>query len=572
MLHFLIHHKDEIGAVAVFSGLAASLYSRFVSPDTQQRNHEALTRVIEWATNSDWRSAMQGVVRQFLRLLTFVYGPLGEGSSNEIGRYLTTRAWKMSAWIASIYVFVLAPVIILLLEVLEQFSKKRIDVSEAQVIFFLTILIGISTWLHWNTLGSVRRNSGTLSAPRSIEHAVNSVSKAALFSVLFLIAIFLTIKCTHSGEFRNLPWPLRASFLLIAVGALVFALLYDISTFGFYAIPVFLVQMTLCVLLAQPVLIFPVELFALHEQSMHSGIIFTRVSWAILFCWLVISFSTMCVLLNTFRSLRPIYVYVSISLVIFSTCVGMYLSSTGVHILGFGASSRVVKLMLAQPGVWIITIYGAIFANSIPDWLSVGLTRTILDNALIAKSLRIFGLWVLIDILAASIFLFMSTAIIFIAIGVAFLITNWVITSDHTIELTQSQIRFVSAGYGIWHFPVSVLHEGITKAAADFRTSYIAAPSGYYFAFFVPVVSCTALIPTALNALMLGGLAFAKTSGEILVPVLRALHGVLVVAPSAGAEERARVYTRSAAIFGFLGVCAAIAVLWVIDGFPTDLG
>src|ERR1700729_3301789 len=109
MLIFFLRHVDVIKLVAALTSIFSALYTFGVSTRIQKRNHEWLTQVVAWAADGRWLDGMQAGVSWVLWIMTLVYGPINEGASNWPKRFMTVRAWRMSAWIASLYLFVLFP-------------------------------------------------------------------------------------------------------------------------------------------------------------------------------------------------------------------------------------------------------------------------------------------------------------------------------------------------------------------------------------------------------------------------------------------------------------------------------
>src|ERR1700733_12285914 len=106
----IVSHWHEITFVVSLSSLFLWLYRTFANNETQQKNHDALSSWIGWGARAGWLDLLQSAVRWALRAVAAIYGPINESATSWSRQFLTPRAWRMSAWISSLYLFVLLPI------------------------------------------------------------------------------------------------------------------------------------------------------------------------------------------------------------------------------------------------------------------------------------------------------------------------------------------------------------------------------------------------------------------------------------------------------------------------------
>ncbi len=579
MLVFLIRHSSEIRYVWVASALAAALYTLWVSTASQQRNHLALTRIVAWAARAGWLESMQAAIRWVLDIMSVIYGSPNFVSKNGPRRFMTLRAWRISAWIASMYVFVLAPVALATLIVAKDSTGGRFNWSAFLGALFLYIAAAVTLFAHLYVLRNYVRTPARMSATLLFRRFVLGVYVGIAASIVVIIAGILLYWISGPTRFADVGTAMWAAliFALIAYG-----LLRGITNFGFYAPLALLAQLMLSAVF---ILVVTTAVWEIRGSlkdfppASTDARAFAGLTW-LFHLSLVIAVMGFLVypILNFSRVSARGYGYLTL-------CAGL-LGTIGVFAFANVGSVtdtpmeidfllQTLRVFMKNGGVYILLLYGAIFANSVPDWLSVGLTRFVLEKAAGTRSILSFLKWLGAEIGSAIVCLVLSNLII----SFAMILSLYALSGVHLGHLNKlshtdlHQMQFFAGGYYEWAVPIGIFEDGPAKTWANLTSKNIpeSIANGMIFAFVASALVCTALIPTILSVLTLIALSVARAFALVVVPAFRILHKQLLIEQDSTKIEVALSYARSAAIFGFFGATMFSAALWAIDGFPWPL-
>ena len=104
----LREYLETIGILLGFISAITAGYVRFTPTRMIEENHRRLVDAAHWAREGSWLRLMQSGIRWVLGLLRWLYGP-PRGAGDGLSEYLTIRAWKMSAWFATLFLFAIFP-------------------------------------------------------------------------------------------------------------------------------------------------------------------------------------------------------------------------------------------------------------------------------------------------------------------------------------------------------------------------------------------------------------------------------------------------------------------------------
>ncbi len=114
-------HFETIGILAGFIAFVAGAYQFCTPTRILMANHRRIVSVAHWASHGSWLGLLQEGIRWVLGLMGWLYGPPRDGIGSGFRQNLTVRAWKMSAWIATLILFVTTPVIIAIVGAINEY-------------------------------------------------------------------------------------------------------------------------------------------------------------------------------------------------------------------------------------------------------------------------------------------------------------------------------------------------------------------------------------------------------------------------------------------------------------------
>lgn len=133
-------HFETILIVAGVITLVVNIYQFCLPTRILMAIHHRIVAVAHWASHGSWLGLLQEGIRWVLGLMGWLYGPPRDGIGSDFRQNLTVRAWKMSAWIATLILFVTPPVIGAIASAINVYiSQQRVtwEVGSEPLIFFL---------------------------------------------------------------------------------------------------------------------------------------------------------------------------------------------------------------------------------------------------------------------------------------------------------------------------------------------------------------------------------------------------------------------------------------------------
>lgn len=589
---------EEVAAFfALISGTTAG-YCAIFPPATQRQHHAALTSVVAWAASSPWLKAMQSAVQQALNVISVIYGPPNQSARSRLSHYLTRRAWRTSAWIASFYVLALGPIAVAgilfkqalfgdsrlgKLEDMLRTNPHHVTPIPPELLYtaaaFILVFGVISLAIHLHFLRRIRVQNILSSPAQTISNLFRDAvillgMVVTFFAVLGLMNVFL-------DQRSFLPEAARSILLVIlfaaAFSAIVGMLLRAIARYGFFAPLALVAQLALATVatwqIGVGIAIVPVVLFGSKSQGVPALTSSEPQVWLGLAAFEVASAATVifCILAFARKQLRR-KDYAFLGTAILSYFLFSILTGVPIVTLNDPSNSPIttVCLTLLYVAPPLIIFYGVIFAGSFPDWIAVGLTRYIFGSAVgVSSNLRFLG-WLLASIACAGLCLILSSLIVSAAIlssaatGSAL---NDAISPASAASATHG-LRFslddflllrligslVATGpVGAWRTAV-----GYWRDTSDFATVF------FKITLVLSTIGVTALLPTILNAFALIVLIAGRTAALVVVRPLRWIHQILLIPDTASGEEAAFRYSRGTQIIGAFGATVIAIAIWFL--------
>jgi hypothetical protein len=363
------------------------------------------------------------------------------------------------------------------------------------------------------------------------------------------------------------------------VGALViFLFVRAIAAFGFYAPLIVSAQWFLILLLVlNPVLAFVELLGLLGLAPSDRSSFWTLPHLIILFASTsLLFFSCMQFFIRGRKalSLATSTLLLAVGLTALLAILGMNStnSNSQLNIIAVGAFAGFAISALIMP--YVIFFYGAVFANSIPDWLSVGLTRTIFTRAAESRRLSSFLMWLLADIAAVIGCMVLSLIVASVAMLLAYVLIHEGkefagSLANLNIKYSDSELNepFFRGGAFVVIVPYEIAIHGFQNAQHVMKDwGHGGGRDGAFTVLGMALLGSPAVIPPILNALVLVGLIVGRISAYALAAPFKYLHTFLLLPEDASPERMAVSLFRSAGIFGFLGAVACVGVLMIIRG------
>jgi hypothetical protein len=559
-------HWHQITFVVSLSSILLWLYRTFASNETQQKNHNALSNWIAWAARAGWLDLLQAAVRWALHAIAWIYGPINKSATSWTSRYLTRRAWRMSAWISSLYVAALLPLglaVAAAMELIEGLVPAN-ENSLGGLSLAILAACGLLA-VHIRLLGAVRSEQPVASVPHAIHQFF--VETAIGFAILSFILGYLAL-IFPGGEH---PEP-NMVFAVVGIAALpIFLgliLVRAIVRFGYFAPIALTLQLVLGLAMAFQLFI-GVSIICDAAGIANFGF---RSNWQSILAVTVACVSIICFAVLAILRRAPEWLsYVALSIAFASGMAETFVFGMVPHThvpetLVWAMLAFIFALKLCP---YLLILYGVIFANAFPDWISVALTRFILSRASRARTFRQFLIWLATDVLSAAFCLFLSNFILASAMGLSYFIDYLTGTAFLTKSFSgdlHGRIQVFADGAGLFQIVYAFLVHGPRVAIAKTATLWT-QNWDFKIVLAVSLVGCAALIPTLLNAIGLGAFAISRVTATLLGRPLRWLHDRFLLREGATIKEIGMTYDRSGRLLSMLAAILIVLAFWMVKRF-----
>jgi hypothetical protein len=559
----LLSHWHEITFVVSLSSLFLWLYRTFATNKTQQKNHDVLSNWIAWAARAGWLDLLQSAVRWALDAIAVIYGPINKSAAGWTSRYLTRRAWRMSAWISSLYLLVLIP-FGLVAAVAAELIRGFVPI-DANTLGGLTLLALVACGLlavHVRLLKAVRREQPTVSFPNSIHQFF--VETAIGFAILALILGYLAF--VFSGGKNSEPNTALAVVGFAAIPVFLgLSVVRAIVRFGFFAPIALTLQLTLGIAMAFQLLVGALILTdVLGLTRFKYEINWQGLLTVTIACVSLICFATMAIMRREAK--WPSFLLLIIALAASAAEVFVFGTLPQTHFPDALLGPLLSFAFALKLCPYLLVIYGVVFANAFPDWISVALTRFILSRASQAKSILEFLIWLVVDLMSAAFCLVLSNIILASAMGLSYLLDYLTGTAFLTKAFSgdlHGRIQFFANGTGLFQIAYVFFLQG-SNAAWVKAASLWTQSSDFKIVLLTSLIGCAALIPTFLNAIALGAFVFARVMATLFGRPLRWLHGRFLLREDATIKEIGMTYDRSGRLLSMLAAIFVALIIWII--------
>jgi hypothetical protein len=502
----LREHLETIGIIVGFAAFVVATYEKCFPRRTLEANHQRIVATLNWCTRGSWLSLMQAGIRWVIGLMCWLYGPPGDGDGSTVRQNLTVRAWKMSAWIAALILFLMPPMIIFSISTYYAYhATSKFDLEPLLYAFFVTLTLAIPFALTWRT---VRRDDAFIdhTGIEDIEEAASAViiegtRLAIVIGAAAIMAWIATAGLEAAGLQNGIAYGLSIGLALaIALIALIVGLIRTIRRHGFLAPFAFVcILLVLLVYAAQWMLCFVLYEFVVVKTKL-SGL------WALPALYLTI----LCIrsAVSDHHSAR-VYDLLDNFFLLAVFTVGLLLLSDDIRgsVSAWDLLRLIGQFILGLLTPIVISLYAAIYANALPDWLSVALARSLFVRASDTARLSDFLTFLLYDVLCATGLCILTALVLIITFGVSGVIQH---VSAHYLSVDggrdMASILISSADF----FLGGVHIIGYLPHLLDSWNAYYAAFSapqraGVVIQLLLVALSLTSLMPTLVNALTMLG-------------------------------------------------------------------
>lgn len=537
--------KDHIEALLLFaglSGLLSALYRFGLPASLICRHHEALTSFFAWASRGGWLDSMQSAVRLVLRAMTFVYGPPSGRSSIGVRRFLTMQAWRMSAWIASLILF-FVPMAVLSVSFpfLAQFDGSSAKWLQSATLVGLTALLAGVFYLNLRQVRTLRaRESGR----RGFGLLETGLRASAIIGVPFCLMLVGIIQGRSSPAFDAGDY--FASFMLsLTMAGIIFCFVQALKEYAFAAPAAFIMQVMIGALIFGPVMFV---IGGTHDYLV--GVKAAPSLAALIFQFPTAVLASLIVVAYWLGKLKGRRLTASFGVLVLAEMMALILAG---WLLPGQSVPTVARIVISVPLLffvpYVLALYAAVYSNSLPDWISIALTRHILGNAGSSTSLRRFAMWLAVDALAVALFVLATFLILVSVFTLCSAMVEFAIRIAEFPDFDGVR-RYFS---GSWQaLPVGfelARHGNFSESMRGGGPEHAGAMS----VLVLVLLSATSLIPTLLNALVLVALIAGRAAATLLGRPLKALHGLLLIDEGAAPDKQALSLWRSSGIFGTVG-------------------
>jgi hypothetical protein len=550
MLDQFFDHIGKFGAITAFMGSITAFYMLWVPTERIESFHHSITKMVYRAGHGSWLRTMQNGVQIALGWMTKLYGP-ADPDTRSVRGFLTIRAWKVSAWIASFIIFLLP--MLILAGFLVTMSVGYADIRAiwaALAALGAALVLSIPFLLTWRGVRAedeMAYHSGVediATAARAIFAEGSLLACLLVPAAAFATAGGIVLSYT---EYTVIGW----SSVGIAIAGLVLMLLYGfiraIRRHGFLAPAAYIAILMVVVGYVLPIFIVTMSIADTHTNY-----------------WLALS--TMPAAILAIRCLHFRYhterhaeepganyaqylfmlALLAVPTLIFGEVDRMEFADTVVK-----ATLGIIAIGFAP---YVLAIYAAVYANAFPDWLSIAVTREILGRALRASSSAEFVLFLLIDLLCVLFFCMLTLIILVGAFAASALIIE---TAVWALALSPDFLEPAAIFWGgVNAVPMLLMRwfAGVTATPAPAPILGMIAV-GVMFA-----LGMTSLLPTLANAAVVLALLIGRVIAILLGIPLQWVHGLLLIEPTLNAEERSKRLLRSASLVGVASGLAAAAI------------
>lgn len=463
--------------------------------------------------------------------------------------FLTARSWQASAWIASLILFALPfgllavalPIVCVRNGTPIPWSGEALCIALFVALCALFIRLVRTTW--HRAVRAAKAGSG-----RDVADDAGDLTTG--FAVLMVVAWLGNVATPAATAGRSASPPLLsvaglsiAAFFVGLFSLVVFYLVRLLRRYGFaaplYFSAILLLATVGCALIvAGTVLAFR----AVPDWRVQvPGILCCR-------CGLVFAAQRHLVIRSTILRFVPIVLGASFLLLMIYMADDLR-SGTWREGVSLGPMMRGLGGFLIWVTLpYVFACYAAVYSNSLPDWISVAMTRHLLGRAARVHSIRLFASWLLLDVVVATLCI-VSTFVILVAV---FNVCGWV------VQVSAMLGDFDSS----WEVPARMFH-GSTQSLAVLQGAVLtgtapvmdgtdtAAGVGAVLVAMLVALGATSILPTLLNAMILIGLIVARGTALVIRRPISHMHSLLVL-PVGGGQGAGEPFFRSSLIIGLM--------------------
>ncbi len=141
----LREHFETILIVAGIITLVVNIYQFCLPTRILMAIHHRIVAVADWASHGSWLRLLQEGIHWVLGVMRWLYGPPRDGIGSDFRQNLTVRAWKMSAWIATLIIFITPPLIVAIgMALTDYITQQRVTL---EIVLNILICLGVSLFL-----------------------------------------------------------------------------------------------------------------------------------------------------------------------------------------------------------------------------------------------------------------------------------------------------------------------------------------------------------------------------------------------------------------------------------------
>lgn len=546
--------RDSLEGLFLFAGLSGfvtTLYKFWVPAQTHARHHDALVGFFGWASRGGWLEAMQAGVGWFLNLLSKIYGPPAAAARLSLGQFLTVRSWRMSAWIAALTLFVVGPLLLIVA------TAMRSGIEAWQWLWLGMVAAAFAALLF--ALKKIRVNDVGSSWVAAVRRLLNGTAWLVVGGLISAVFFLGTMEFDHHAPdvWRVVAPYLGYVVIFAGIAVTVILTIAAIAQFGFSAALALIVQLSLATaMLVGIFLVSLILLFAIRDFSATMEIIG---GWGAL-QWTAVGFYVVGVLAAGLF-VFAVFAKVSVQLPAAATLASVAAVSVGLYLDALSntaeaTDARILPHVAAAVFGYVVpvlfTLYTLIAANSLPDWLSIALTRRALTQAATATNPLVFAMWLVIDLITVIACILLTAVIL---LGGAWVSGLLLLNAGALAEWSAANTRAAARYF---------LIDASALQAFGRQESENPGAAGISMILILTVWGGLSILPTLLNAAVICCLLLGRLLLVVVRPPLTWLHSLLLAPQGATLEQAAASYGRSAAVFGFLGALAYTLVFQVI--------
>lgn len=551
----LLEFVQVLTTIGGLSGILAAIYRFLVTKENHKIHHIKITNYVELLTRLPLLKIIIKGLEKVSGLLEMIYGN-PRNMANRFQDYFTERAWRASATIACVYLFIIPLVffdIVLLYAAINNILNEKIDKNLILLVVVVNVILIAIIYMVKKRLKSGFAFKEKTNLTDVLNVSVRLGFAGALVGlVLLVIENYAPIKTVLNKDFY-------VALIVLFTVAMSYTIIFLIWSYGIWSMAILSIAVVLSLLMVLSgfltivslVPIFDFQILQINLETLYGGnslgnryVLVPITIVAVLFFYLfihsfvkrastkkvVISILCLCVI--------PILYYSLIGSIFNNSIFKFYL-------ILFAWTLYVIQC--------VVIVYTPIFANSLPDLTSISFTRFCINKAIKSENLFRILYYLVLDLVLAfgcvifSYFIFVIGAYTFSAL---------LDSVDIIAESAGSD--FQSSFVGMKYFSgvvTSALYDPISTSSATNSVEI-------NILILVLLSAITGALPTLLNAVILMfyflGHLVVKLNGTLFVN----LHGLLIEESSTG---QLIGEWRSVVLIGLLAGTFITLIVYLLD-------